>query len=491
MNNTTKKKATRSSLACLPCRSQHIKCDGNKPSCTRCIEAAKQCDYPRSRRGGLDREALAERRKRLAAANSISDQTPSSIRESHNSISEDVSNNSGSLLDAVEEAFIAPSLSHTINIEDDGLVDSYYNNFHNFHPFLLPRRYMVKLYRDPNRQSSLAPLIATMRFVGHIYRSQEWDMKLKNHLEVCFRETSPTDPVVVQSRLLYSIALFWYDYKTEAASQMEVATRLAIDLGMFRREFATEHGAGDPVLEECWRRTWWMLYILEVFYAGTLGTKTFKVVNIEATVDLPYELMFQAHMVIHVATITLHRPLSDLKFNSVESISSCARDPPSNTPTPELVNIHTVRVLRSVEAQVRLLTLPVRKFAHTPFATCMVSEGTLALLSACNFIFRGKELATAREQIRLIIGCLKVLGEVWPRIARNVGEIQTIAQHVLGLGSKVAVSTGTGNTPDTGEIPVLSAGEEQYDIGAFDIVPLESIDDLCGFYNLPSLDFNV
>lgn len=91
----------------------------------------------------------------------------------------------------------------------------------------------------------------------------------------------------------------------------------------------------------------------------------------------------------------------------------------------------------------------------------------------------------------MIIGCLKVLGEVWPRIARNVREIQTIAQHVLGLGSKVAVSTGTDSTPDTGEVPVLSGGEEQYEIGDFDIVPLESIEDLCGFYNLPSLDFDV
>jgi hypothetical protein len=121
----------------------------------------------------------------------------------------------------------------------------------------------------------------------------------------------------------------------------------------------------------------------------------------------------------------------------------------------------------------------------------MVSEGTLALLSACNFIFRGEELATAREQIRMIIGCLKVLGEVWPRTARNVREIQTIAQHVLGLGSKVAISTGTDNTSDIGEVPLFSGNEGQYETGGFDLVPLESIEDLCGFYNLPSLDFDV
>lgn len=150
-----------------------------------------------------------------------------------------------------------------------------------------------------------------------------------------------------------------------------------------------------------------------------------------------------------------------------------------------------MRVLRSVEAQIRLLTLPVRKFAHTPFTTCMVSEGTLALLSACNFIFGSKELATAREQIRMIIGCLKVLGEVWPRIARNVREIQTIAQHVLGLYSKAAVSTGTASASDISEGPLLSSSEG-YDTAGSDVIPsLESIEDLCGFYNIPSLDFDV
>ncbi|EEA18932.1 hypothetical protein TMatcc_010518 [Talaromyces marneffei ATCC 18224] len=587
MSSAIKKKATRSSLACLPCRVRHIKCDGNKPSCNGCNEAGKQCDYTRSRRGGLDRKALAERRKRLATVNSINAQTPASIQTCHTNVNEDIFNNSSSLLDAADGTFIAPPLTHIgsiVNIEDDVLVDSYYNNFHKFHPFLLPNKHLLRLYRDSNRQSSLTPLIAAMRFVGHIYSFQQWDMELKNHLEACFCEASPTDPVMVQSRLIYSIALFWYDYKTEAASQIEAATQLAIDMGMFRREFASEHGAGDPILEECWRRTWWMLYVVEAFYAGTLGTKTFKAMNMEATVDLPCqeleyesgkipipktlqefdcrefatdettqfssfayligavrcavlamsttpklpakedslhimqttdsaldgwllllpkdkqimnksgeidELMFQAHLLIHVATVGLHRPLSDLKFNSVENISSCSRDPPINTPTPELVNIHTVRVLRSVEAQVRLLTLPVRKFAHTPFTTCMVSEGTLALLSACNFIFRGKELATAREQIRMIIGCLKVLGEVWPRITRNVREIQTIAQHVLGLGSEVAVSNGPSSTPDIDEVPFLSSGSEGlYETGGFDVVPLESIEDLCGFYNLPSLDFD-
>lgn len=124
----------------------------------------------------------------------------------------------------------------------------------------------------------------------------------------------------------------------------------------------------------------------------------------------------------------------------MESISSCARKPPRETPTPELINVHTVRVLKAIEAQIRLLALPVEPFHHSPFTTCMVSEGTLALLSACTFLFKGQELAIARDQIRMTIGCLKALGELWPRTAKNVQEIQTIARHVLGLGGPKAAA---------------------------------------------------
>lgn len=193
----------------------------------------------------------------------------------------------------------------------------------------------------------------------------------------------------------------------------------------------------------------------------------------------------------HRATIGLHRPFSDLKFNAVEDVSSCEREPPLDTPTPDLVNVHTVRVLRSVEAQIRLLALPVRKFHHTPFTTCMVSEGTLALLSACNYLFKGKDLATARDQIRMTIGCLQALGEIWPRTARNVREIQTIAHHVLGIGPKIAAKS---NTPNSSEVPPLFGGQrglgsEGGSSNSTDMLPsLDSIEDLCGWYNLGDLD---
>lgn len=209
------------------------------------------------------------------------------------------------------------------------------------------------------------------------------------------------------------------------------------------------------------------------------------------------------------ATVGMHRPLSDLKFNAVEDISSCARSPPLNTPTPELVNVHTTRVLRAAQAQIQLLALPARPFSHTPFTTCMVSEGTLALLSACKFLFKDQELAVARDQIRLTIGCLRTLGRTWPRVARNVQEIQTIARHALGVKSNgrnnsdstAAIDGLSINVSSASEVPSLpslasSAGEEHLsatstpgESGGDVISGIESLDSMCGWGNFGDFGF--
>ncbi|PWY88819.1 hypothetical protein BO94DRAFT_556214 [Aspergillus sclerotioniger CBS 115572] len=576
---------SRSTLACLPCRSRHVKCDGKQPSCSRCDAGAKQCLYARSRRGGLDRATLAERRKQRAAASQAGSQQPEKSRsqlveiDSHSSWSP---RDAGTASDGSSMASPAAIQIHADNIANDPLIDSYYRNFHNFHPFLLPQSHLMKIYQDPSRQSSLRPLIATVRLVGYIVKARGWSLPLKEYAEAWFLQAPPTDPVLVQCRLLYSIVLFWYDYKADAKSQIDAAIHLAIELQMFRQEFAAEHGASDPVVKECWRRTWWMLYTVDAYFAGTLGTMTSELLDIDATVELPCEeseyesgdipksktlqefdcrefasdetafssfayligavrcavlalstspkmavkedsmqviqaadsildgwllllpkdrkqvmaktgevdeLMFQAHLLIHVATVGLHRPFSDLKFNPIEDISSCARDPAPDIPTPELVNVHTVRVLRSVEAQIRLLALPVSEFHHTPFTTCMISEGTLALLSSCCFLLKGVELTVARAQIRMTIGCLRALGELWPRTARNVREIQTIAHHVLGLESARNHSTPPSSQVGSGG----GQGTSGLDAGAWgdsiDIVPsLNSLEDLCGWYNLDNFD---
>lgn len=114
----------------------------------------------------------------------------------------------------------------------------------------------------------------------------------------------------------------------------------------------------------------------------------------------------------------------------------------------------------------------------------MVSTGSMALLSACKFLLKGMDLTIARNQIRMTIGRLNALGEVWPRAARNVREIQTIARHVLGL------------VPESGDGQLLSNGDGQRSPAAgmsgvdADVLPLGNNFDLCGWYNVADLDLS-
>jgi hypothetical protein len=311
---------TRSSLACLPCRSRHLKCDGRKPHCSRCAESDRRCNYAPSRRGGLDRAALDERRRRLEAAATdggnnnnnnaayVNDLARSiySFPPSLESLSRTESGrHRGPHLagEAAGDGLLAHALSRTESpstpgveyhvLATDALFNAYYENFHKFHPFILPRTKFLQLHDLPSGRASLKPLVAVMRFVGGIYRNRSWSAPL--HACVAESLLSPSDPppsldpIVVQSRLLYSVVLFWQGYGDDARRQMGAATQIARDLGMFRREYAEDAARGDPVVAECWRRTWWMLYIIEAYYAGTMGTLNFTVQNVEATVDLPCE----------------------------------------------------------------------------------------------------------------------------------------------------------------------------------------------------------
>lgn len=132
------------------------------------------------------------------------------------------------------------------------------------------------------------------------------------------------------------------------------------------------------------------------------------------------------------ALISCHRALSDITFNPLEVLSGCAGSPQINAFPSETKQVHTKRCISSIQQQVSLLTLPKRPFCHSPFIICMVVVGTLPYFSACTCLLRGSELIVAREQIRVIIGCLKALGDVWKKGRNRVQELQAIGKEIIG-----------------------------------------------------------
>ncbi|OLN87360.1 hypothetical protein CCHL11_09280 [Colletotrichum chlorophyti] len=422
-----------------------------------------------------------------------------------------------------DQAVFSISHGQIDNIENDPLIDSYYRNFHTFHPFLLPRKHLIRLDQVSRRQINVKPLIAAMRLVGHIYDAREWSITLKEYTESCISQLPPSEPVQVQCRLLYSIALFWHNFKVEAKREMDTAARLAVEQKMYRKEFAVDHGGDDPVLTECWRRTWWMLFIIDAYYTGTLGTMNFAVFDVEATVELPCEeaqydsgtmedfdsrefasegtsfssFTYLIGAVRCAALAISSTPKSATKEDSahvIQSADSVLDGWLLLLPKDDKPVMTTVGEIDELMFQAHmLLALPVRPFHHTPFTTCMLSEAALALLSACNYLLKGKKLAIARDQIRLTIGCLKALGEIWPRTAKNVAEIQTIARHVLGLKAQSFIVSNLANSngfqsPYGGENQSSTRSEaEASSSGGEGLVSLGSMDDVCGWYNLEDM----
>jgi hypothetical protein len=80
-----------------------------------------------------------------------------------------------------------------------------------------------------------------------------------------------------------------------------------------------------------------------------------------------------------------------------------------------------------------LLTLPIKLAVHTPFTIYIVATITIAHLSACKHVLRGKHLQTARERIRVAMGALGTFAEVWPRGKRVLREVKIIARELLEL----------------------------------------------------------
>lgn len=293
-----KRKATRSSLACLPCRSRHLKCDARRPQCSRCVDGVKHCYYAESRRGVSRRHAHAQRQDGIVSVGTgrASAQYSDEVRQHSYAtpLCEDQNDHDFTSLGDVG-GLASTTISSTGSSPQpaefgcDKLVDSYYKNFHKFHPFILPRMQLIKLCQDERSKDAYKPLIAVLRFIGHICDYGESSYSLKEAVEAHLLQHEEIHPVMVQCRLLYSVTLFWQGDRSKYDKEINTAITLALDLGMHRDNFAVENGAGNPSLIESWRRTWWMLFILDAYYAGTLGNTNFRLMNTDITTRLPCE----------------------------------------------------------------------------------------------------------------------------------------------------------------------------------------------------------
>lgn len=299
--------ASRASLACVPCRQKHVKCDAKRPVCDRCAAEDKTCHFLNSRRGGLTRSALAERRRTLqdqrqsspAGENALyvpsgldngPQQEVSSIQPTADEgyASRSAAPSSSTPIDPVSTS-IQGLLDQDWNASGDHYIGLYYKHFHHLHPCVLPRRHLDKMLETLPNHPRLELLLLVLRSIGSLYSpfSQRHPEKITNRITTGIDTVQ--DASSVQCLLLNSIALYWCGQEQSSREEIDHAINIALSISMHSRDFATANGLESPVLEESWRRTWWQLCIVDAYYAAMLHQISPLMRRPDITTALPCE----------------------------------------------------------------------------------------------------------------------------------------------------------------------------------------------------------
>ena len=186
--------------------------------------------------------------------------------------------------------FSAPSTQPPVASLAERCFDAFYHYFHAGHPFVLPKEYFLRLLKE-NSAPNLEVVMAAMRYVGSLFLEcgPARATYLDEAVRLCYLPATAKDGFLIQALLLIIIGLDGSCEQGKARELLGDCERFAIEIDLNKREFATLHGHGNPVLEESWRRTWWDLYVCDGMIAGVHRVTNFLLFDISADVGLPCE----------------------------------------------------------------------------------------------------------------------------------------------------------------------------------------------------------
>ena len=290
---------SRVSLACIPCRRRHAKCDAAMPVCSQCQAGDRVCSYIQSRRGRAQHGR--EEQHQRAESDGQRYQTDISQQEYGRSMSESSSTWSASTSDSWHSHVPSPvqNLSafkghgETSSTEPGveysaAQLDLYYTYFHNAHPIVLPRHFFN--HRLETNRYSLRHLLPVMEFIGSLFTTKTIKDDLRSRVEsILLLNNLPETGFTVQALLILAIAVQSCNEFSRGREIMDRAIGIALDINLQSRSFATVNGEGSPVLEESWRRTWWLLYLSDGMFAGIRRCPEFSLFKVPADVHIPCE----------------------------------------------------------------------------------------------------------------------------------------------------------------------------------------------------------
>ena len=166
-------------------------------------------------------------------------------------------------------------------------------------------------------------------------------------------------------------------------------------------------------------------------------TRTEKAADID-------ELMFQAQLIVHFATILLHLPRSNLR--SVHPLTSPMPCCPWSTPLAPTCTTqnHLMKVTAASQGLSDLAALRT-SHDHTPLLACGLILGSLVQLSICS-LHASNCITQHRERVMLMIGVLKSLGRVWTLANRGLTQLRQYAKEILQRPTACAAPNAQYNT---------------------------------------------
>ncbi|KAL4880525.1 hypothetical protein BJY04DRAFT_207971 [Aspergillus karnatakaensis] len=289
-----------SSVACIPCRRRHLKCDAMMPVCTRCQTTSTECQYVRSRRGfkKSTKNTPSDPVDEVSAVHST-EALPDWIQavlSSEDSIDE-IPNLDDNAIISLSLELVTPDVAY------DPMIQLYYQNFHPSHPIMIPRKALNTqiCYLIPSH------LIAIMRYIGAHYYPEP-------SLKDTFRQTafsSLNDPTLqagfrVQALLLLAIVTHSHCDDETSHRLLQLAIDLALEIGMNTSNFASEHSYSHIVLKESWRRTYWELYVVDGLLSAFQEHSQFRLHRQQADVRLPCSEKMYTHDSVTLTEQTLN-----------------------------------------------------------------------------------------------------------------------------------------------------------------------------------------
>lgn len=139
-------------------------------------------------------------------------------------------------------------------------------------------------------------LVAAMRWAGSLFlrttsQAARDSLFTKAH-DLTTDVVTPRSGYLAQAMLVLVIAMDGMCNRTASAELLAKLEGLAVEIGLHRRDFATQHSTeaiGLAVSAESWRRTWWELYVVDALVAGVHRRTSFPLYYVESDVALPCE----------------------------------------------------------------------------------------------------------------------------------------------------------------------------------------------------------